>query len=154
MTPDKQQELVRLAQREAAKAASSGNPPFGAIVLDTAGKIVARAHNTQRSANDPTAHAEINLLRKLGRKEKKHKGFEGYCVITNAEPCSMCISACIKAGIGDFIYGAPAEDSMNPFLQAKYVAARAKTSVRIAGNILAKDCARQIREARKHANRS
>jgi len=57
--------LVALAMEEAQRAANDGNYPFGAVVSDAQGKVIASAHNTQNSDKDPTAHAEINLIRQL-----------------------------------------------------------------------------------------
>jgi len=98
--------LIELAQEEVEKAVEAGNPPSGAVLTDSQGKVIVTAHNTQNSSNDPTAHAEINLLRQaaniLGRLT-----FEGYMLFCNAESCSMCMSACIKAKIKHFYYGAP-----------------------------------------------
>lgn len=71
--------------------------PFGAVIVCN-NKIVARAHNTVLKDNDPTAHAEINVIR---RASKKLKTFDlGNCELyVNCEPCPMCLSAIYWARI-------------------------------------------------------
>jgi len=141
------EDLIRLAQAEAAKAAAEGNPPFGAVLTDAGGNVVATGHNTQITDTDPTAHGEITLLR-AAAKQLGTLTFPGYRLFSNAEPCSMCMSAIIKAGIRDVYYGAPHESHLNPYLPAAEVAARSKEPVNLHPGILAEDCARQIAEAR------
>ena len=55
--------LVREAMRLASVAGDRGDPPFGSILVDPAGAIVAGASNRQVSGDDPTAHSEMELLR-------------------------------------------------------------------------------------------
>ena len=54
---------VRLAMAQAELAARSGNAPFGAVIVDTLGDVVAAEHNRVREYLDPSAHAEINAIR-------------------------------------------------------------------------------------------
>ena len=145
---DRHEELVRLAMAEAQKGADLGNAPFGAILLNPDGEIVLSAFNTQRSSLDPTAHAEINLLREAGQKFKQIY-FPGYSIVGNAEACSMCMSAAIKAKITDFLYGAHAESSMDPELPANIVASKAKQQIKLIGGVLHKECSEQILKIRE-----
>ena len=59
------------------------------------GNIIYKAHNTSNSDIDPTAHAEINLIR-TACKELNTKNLSNYILISNAWSCSMCMSASIK----------------------------------------------------------
>jgi tRNA(adenine34) deaminase len=140
--------LVRLSMREAALAATDGNPPFGAVLLDADGRILATAHNTQVSSNDPTAHAEINVLR-AGGAIRRSATLEGCVVAVNAEPCSMCLSALIKSGIARLVYGAPHEPHLDPYLPAADVLARARCPPAVTGGVLGDECADQIRAYRE-----
>lgn len=79
-------------------AASEGNCPFGAVMADASGKVIACAHNTQNTGSDPTTHAEVNLIRKPAKKQPQ-LDFSQLTLVSNAEACSMCLSAAIKAGI-------------------------------------------------------
>src|ERR1035437_1422340 len=103
MTDEKITELIRESQKEAQKSIDSSNSPFGCVITDAEGNIVARDHNTQNSDNDPTAHAEIRALRQLGQKlGSRH--LDGYMMFTNASSCSMCMSASVIAHIRTFYY--------------------------------------------------
>lgn len=133
-------ELIRKSQKEAEKSIQEGNPPFGCVITDMSGNILMTAHNTQNTDHDPTAHAEITALRQLGQKLSSR--YLDDCVLfANAESCSMCMSASIKAHIKVFYFGAPSEIKMDPWLTVHDVAAKATNSLLIRTGILAKECA-------------
>ena len=135
--------LVRDAMALAAEAGLRGDPPFGAVLVDPLGTVVARASNHQASADDPTAHAEIELLRVAARTGHRSP-LDGYALVVNAEPCSMCASAIVKAGPAELIYGAPHEPHMDPDLGVAEVFARARRPPRIVAGVLAVESATQI----------
>lgn len=132
---------------EAEKGIKRNNPPFGAVLTDRAGNIIEVAHNTSQTDCDPTAHAEINLLRKASKK-RKTKIFEKYYLFSNAESCPMCISAAIKAGITYFYFGAPSEKSMNPYLTVFDIAKKSRHKLHIETGILKDECMAQIKRGR------
>lgn len=142
-------EIMKLCQEEAEVAIGEGNVPISSIITDFDGNILVTAHNTQNVDNDPTAHGEINALRALG-KIKETRYLDGCVVFGNAEICSMCASACIKAHIYAFYYGAPAEGSMDPWLPIGDIAKTSKNPLYIEGPILGDECAEQIARGRKH----
>lgn len=142
-------EIIKLCQAEAAVAIQEGNVPIASIITDLHGNVLVEAHNTQNSDNDPTAHGEINALRKLG-KIKGTRFLDGCVVFGNAEICSMCASACIKAHIYSFYYGAPAERSMDPWLPITDIAKVSKNPIYVEGPILGDECAIQIARGRAH----
>ncbi|EMI43091.1 nucleoside deaminase [Rhodopirellula sp. SWK7] len=82
-----------------------GENPFGAAIYRPDGEQVAVAHNTARSANNPSAHAEINAIaaacKQLGKRD-----LSGCWLATTAEPCPMCLSATALAGIRHIAFGA------------------------------------------------
>jgi guanine deaminase len=83
--------------------------PFGAVIVKD-GKIIARGHNKVVSSHDPTAHAEVVVIRnaseKLGRFDLSD------CELyTTCEPCPMCYSAIHWAKIKKFYYGATRKDA-------------------------------------------
>ncbi len=143
-----QEKLIRLAQREADKAIAKGNPPFGAVLTDRFGTVVAKAYNTQNSSLDTTAHAEISLLRKACRKLKTRYLY-GCHLFTNAESCSMCASAVIKARIKHIYFAAPHESKYLLYVSVFELAKRAKWKLYVHSGILEKECAGQIRRGRK-----
>jgi len=147
ITEKRAQELIKLCQNEAKKAITEGNIPIASIITDLDSNVLVTAHNTQNTDNDPTAHAEINALRKLG--EKIRTRYLDNCVVfSNAEMCSMCASACIKARVYTFYYGAPAEPSMDPWLPIVEIAKVSKNHLYIEGPILGDECAEQIARGR------
>jgi len=92
------------ALAEARTAAECGEVPVGAIiVLD--GQIVARAANRTIADCDPTAHAEILVLREAAKAVGNHR-LLGASLYVTIEPCAMCAGAMIQARIARLIYGA------------------------------------------------
>lgn len=83
--------------------------PFGAVIVKD-GKIIASCHNTVVESKDPTAHAEVNAIRKAGKVLKTHD-LEGCILYTSAEPCPMCLSAIIWANIKEVYYANTRKDA-------------------------------------------
>lgn len=150
ITEERIHELIRECQAEAEKSIQEGNPPFGCVITDMNGVILAQAHNTQDSDSDPTAHAEISAFRQLG-KQRQSRYLDGCVVFSNAESCSMCMSAAIKAHIQNFYFGASSEAKMNPWLTVRDVAAKATTPLEIHSPTLGDECAAQIERGRETA---
>jgi guanine deaminase len=102
--------FVSEAQKEAIRGVKKNQGgPFGAVIVRK-DKIIARAHNTVVSGVDPTAHAEINVIRKAA---KKLKTFDlSDCELySSCEPCPMCISAIYWARIKKVYYVATRLDA-------------------------------------------
>lgn len=85
--------------------------PFGATIVKD-GKIIATSHNTVIENNDPTAHAEINAIRKAAQTLKTHD-LSGCTLYTTCFPCPMCLSAIVWANIKEVYYGNTKEDAEN-----------------------------------------
>lgn len=101
---NKIEKVMKLVMEEVKIAIHEGNSPFATFLLDREGNIIYKAHNTSNSDTDPTAHAEINLIR-MACKELNTKDLSNYILISNAWSCSMCMSAAIKAKITNYIFG-------------------------------------------------
>ncbi len=95
---------MKLAIKEAKMAKKKGEVPVGAVLV-IGGKAIAKAHNSPISKNDPTAHAEILVLREAGNKIGNYRLNEAELYVTK-EPCLMCLGAIINARIKKLIYGA------------------------------------------------
>ena len=141
------EQLIQTAMALAAEAGTRGDPPFGALLVSPHGEVVAMASNRQISGGDPTAHAELELLR-AAAKAGYRPPLRGYTVALNAEPCSMCASALVKAEIGKLLYGAPHEPHMDPDIGVEVVFARARRAPELTAGILAGEAAGQIRALR------
>jgi tRNA(adenine34) deaminase len=137
------EQLVRTAMTLAAEAGSRGDPPFGALLVSPHGEVVAMASNRQVSGGDPTAHAELELLRAAATAGHRPP-LRGFTVVVNAEPCSMCASALVKAEIGALVYGAPHEPHMDPDLDVTAVFARARRPPQVTAGVLAEESEAQI----------
>jgi len=95
---------MSIALDEAELAFRRGEVPVGAVVLRD-GEIIARDGNRVLELNDPTAHAEIMVIRAAGRKLK----YERLCdcdIYVTLEPCMMCICAISMARVKRVYYGA------------------------------------------------
>ena len=97
-------ELLRKTFQIAKESVQKGNAAFGAVLADENSKELSQAGNTTSEDNDSTAHAEMNLLRKVSG--KYDKDFLKNCTIyTSAEPCVMCAGAIYWCGIGRIVFG-------------------------------------------------
>lgn len=84
--------------------------PFGAVIVDKEGKIIAEGNNKVLSEKDPTAHAEIEVIRNACKKLNTYDLSE-YILYTSCEPCPMCLSAIIWSNIKKVYYGCTKEDA-------------------------------------------
>jgi tRNA(adenine34) deaminase len=98
------QKWMRLALKQAIKAQEEGEVPVGAILVKD-DLLVAQAFNQPISTNDPTAHAEIQLLRAAGEKLKNYR-LTGTSLYVTLEPCAMCLGAIMHARVERIIFGA------------------------------------------------
>ena len=137
------EQLVRTAMTLAAEAVGRGDPPFGALLVSPHGEVAVMASNRQVSGGDPTAHAELELVRAAARAGHRPP-LRGFTVVVNAEPCSMCASALVKAEVGALIYGAPHEPHMDPDLDVAAVFTRARRPPSVIAGVLAAESAAQI----------
>lgn len=99
------EEAMRLALDEAARASTAGEVPVGAIVTFD-GRVVGAGFNQPIASVDPTAHAEVVALRAAARRLSNYRliGTELYVTV---EPCLMCVGAMIHARVARVIFGAP-----------------------------------------------
>lgn len=84
--------------------------PFGALIVDADNQVISVASNTVLADHDPTAHAEINAIRKATKKMGTHD-LSGCTLYTTAHPCPMCLGAIMWSNIKTVIYGCRPEDA-------------------------------------------
>jgi tRNA(adenine34) deaminase len=96
-------EFMQLALEEARAAASAGEVPVGAVLVRE-GKVIVRAGNRTIRDCDPTAHAEMVVLRKAARVLGNYR-LTGTALYVTIEPCSMCAGAIIQARVPRVVYG-------------------------------------------------
>jgi len=101
---------MKLAYDEAIKGMNNNyGGPFGAVIIKD-GKIIASSHNKVLKTNDPTAHAEINAIRKAS-KALNNFDLSDCTLYTTCQPCPMCLGAIFWARIKTVYYGASKDDA-------------------------------------------
>lgn len=104
MEQDQDQHYMRLALRQAALAPEVGEIPIAAILVHR-GEVLASAHNYREISQDPTAHAEMIVIRRAAERLGTWRLTETTLYVT-VEPCSMCAGAIIQSRIGRLVFGA------------------------------------------------
>jgi len=99
-------QLMKHALREAEKGFAKGEVPVGALLTNSDGRIIAKAHNLPISRHDPTAHAEILVLRNAAGEFYNNYRLTGSTLVVTLEPCIMCIGASFHARISRLVFGA------------------------------------------------
>ncbi len=128
---------MEIALEEAQVAVDEGNAPFACVVTDDKGNIVLREHDRVKELMDPTAHGEINAIRKLC-KELNSLSLSQYTFYTTSEPCPTCLTAMIKAKVRNVYYGVKTETTASLPISAEYLASQSvKYPIRVVGGILA-----------------
>lgn len=101
--------FMREAIKLADESVTNGGGPFGAIVVKD-GEIIAGSSNSVTISNDPTAHAEVNAIRKACQKLGTFN-LSGCVIYTSCEPCPMCLGAIYWAHIDRIYYGNTRKDA-------------------------------------------
>ena len=96
---------MRYALNRARQAAERDEVPVGAVLVKD-GELVAEGFNQPIGAADPTAHAEIVVLRR-GAEELANYRLPGTTLYVTIEPCLMCVGAMVHARIARLVYGTP-----------------------------------------------
>jgi tRNA(adenine34) deaminase len=102
MSPE---DLMDEALAQARLGLAAGEVPIGAVLV-IGDRIIARAFNQPISACDPTAHAEVLVLREAAREVGNYRLTNADVYVT-VEPCLMCVGALVHARVRRVVYGAP-----------------------------------------------
>lgn len=103
--PGRWDAAMQTALDHAARAAAAGDTPVGAVVLDAQDAVVAAAGNRREQTHDPTAHAELIVLREAARGTQDWR-LLGHTLVVTLEPCAMCAGALVLARIERLVFGA------------------------------------------------
>src|SRR5207247_11160895 len=128
---------------EARAAAATGEVPSGAVLVHD-GKILARSGNRTIRDNDPTAHAEMVVLREAARLRANYRLADTTLYVA-IEPCSMCAGAIIQARVPRLVYGA--DDPKGGAVRSCFemlAHPRLNHQVEVTSSVLAADCAAVI----------
>lgn len=144
------------ALEQARIAAELDEVPVGALLIDADGEIISAGHNQPIRARDPTAHAEIVVLRDAARKLENYR-LPGTTLYVTLEPCTMCVGALVHARVARIVYGATEpktgaiESAHQLFASGEY-----NHKPEIQGGVLADQCSSLLSrffEARRAAKR-
>ena len=97
--------FMRLALREAERAAKHDDVPIGCVIAHD-GEVLAAAGNERELRDDPTAHAEVLAMREAGRALGSWR-LTGTAMYVTLEPCAMCAGAIVLGRVPRVVYGAP-----------------------------------------------
>ncbi len=140
---DNDLEFMRLALEEGRAAALAGEVPVGAVLVRD-GEVVARAGNCTIRDCDPTAHAEILVLREGARKLGNYR-LAATTLYVTIEPCSMCAGAIIQARVPRVVYGC--DDPKGGAVRSCFeilTHPRLNHQVEVTSGLLASECAALI----------
>lgn len=138
--------FMRLAIEQARKGDQTPGAGEVGCVIVRDGDVLAAGHNEAELRHDPTAHAEIVTLRKLG--EKLHTtDFRGCTLYCTLQPCGMCSVACIWAKITRIVYGATRSEVHSMYFDTRHfntadlIHDAFREDLEIVGGVLAEECA-------------
>ena len=123
----------------------SDDVPVGALLIDEENNIIAQAGNEREAKHDPTAHAEVLVLRQAAL-IKQNWRLNGCTLIVTLEPCVMCAGAIINSRISRVVFGAWDEKagacgSLFDLVRDR----RLNHQVEVVGGVLEDECAAQLR---------
>ena len=134
--------------RAAIEIAEKYQTPFGAALAMGDQLFIAAANQTGK-LHDPTAHAEVMAIRKLGEQVKK-TNLSGYTLYTTCEPCPMCMSAAIWSKIDTVFYGCDIPMISNYMgqiqLRADTLAESAFVETHVCGEIMIDECEELVKK--------
>ena len=91
---------MKLALEQAQKSYDEGGLPIGAVMVED-GRVIARGHNHRVQDGDPTAHGEMDCLRRAGRRSR----YDTVTMYTTLSPCMMCAGTIVQFGIPRVVIG-------------------------------------------------
>jgi len=95
---------MRLALEQARSCVAAGDVPVGAVLM-RADEVIAAAGNARERLQDPTAHAEMLVLRRAARATGSWR-LDGCTLVVTLEPCAMCAGAIVLARVDRVVFGA------------------------------------------------
>src|SRR6185437_10945877 len=107
--------FLRRAIEIAAEAVTSGDAPYGSLLVDAQGAVLIEAHNTVQRDRDISAHPELKLARWAAR-ELSPESAAATTMYTSCQPCGMCTGAIVRSGLGRVVYALSTEQliELNP----------------------------------------
>lgn len=142
---DRDAAFMQLALEQARQASASAETPVGAVVT-VGGELIATGHNRSITDCDPSAHAEIVVLRNAAQVRENYRLTDATLYVT-LEPCAMCVGALVQARIMRLVFGAydPKAGALGSAIDlSDSVAFNHRFEVQ--GGLMADECAAMLRE--------
>jgi tRNA(Arg) A34 adenosine deaminase TadA len=144
-------DFMRQAIECARQGIAAGQMPIGSVIVHES-KTLLTAHNTVWLDTDPSAHAEMNGIRRAARK-LKNVFLTGCTVYTTLEPCPMCLTACHWARVERIVFGADIADAAaagftEMRLPSQELAKSAGSPLKITSGVLPDECRKLFDEWR------
>jgi tRNA(Arg) A34 adenosine deaminase TadA len=138
------EDYMRLAVQKTQEGIAAGQSPFGSVIV-RAGEVVAATHNTVWRDGDPTAHAEVNCIRRAAS-VLKTIFLHGCTLYSTTEPCPMCLAAIHWAKIDRVVFGATIADAAAAgfcelYVDAQVLAEMGRSPLKVESGLLRADCA-------------
>ena len=113
--------------------------PVAAAIYDNQSNFVSSSVNKREFTNDPTAHAEIFVLKDAGQKNKNWN-LDGFTLFVTLEPCLMCAGAILQSRISKVVFGAfnPGDSSQS----TKTLLRVSNPQLEVVGGVLDKECSK------------
>ncbi|MGN6578966.1 MAG: tRNA adenosine(34) deaminase TadA [Bordetella sp.] len=137
---------MALALDQARLAATAGEVPVGAVVVDAAGAVLGAGYNRTITDSDPTAHAEIVALRAAAARLANYR-LPGLSLYVTLEPCVMCMGAMMHARLARVVFGAadPKTGACGSVLDVGAVD-KINHHTTVCGGVMAESCGGLLRE--------
>lgn len=145
----KLEELMLVSLKFAESSLNKGNSPFGCVLADADGNILVQSENTTNTDNNPIAHAEINAILALARKQGVRK-FKDVVLVSSVQSCPMCFAAAYRSGIRTFVYGCAEDDTLVPRIDVHTLNKYCNPRAEIVTGVLQHQCAEMLKKARQN----
>jgi tRNA(adenine34) deaminase len=137
-------QFMQQALEQARLAALAGEVPVGAVIVRN-GEVIARAFNQPITKHDPSAHAEMLVLRQAALSEENYR-LPGTTLYVTLEPCTMCAGAMLHARVDRIVYGAAdsktgAAGSVLDVFSSKQI----NHQTVVEGGVMAQECGQLLR---------
>ena len=137
-------QFMQQALEQAGLAALAGEVPVGAVMVCN-GEVIARAFNQPITKHDPSAHAEMLVLRQAALSEENYR-LPGTTLYVTLEPCTMCAGAMLHARVDRIVYGAadPKTGAAGSVLDV-FSSKQINHQTVVEGGVMAQECGQLLR---------